>query len=60
MSIVAQRPEDDRRERVHPDLYEWRLALHSNHPAALIGRRPDLYGVYGLADVACDSVLWSA
>lgn len=32
----------------------------AHHPADLIVRRPDLYGVSTFADVVADSVLWAA
>ncbi|WP_395658169.1 hypothetical protein [Nocardioides sp.] len=40
--------------------YEFYPLPRANHPADLMVRRPDLYGVSKLADVAADSVLWSA
>lgn len=37
-----------------------RAAVRAQELAALLERRPDLWGVYGPADLAAESVLWSA
>ena len=48
---------------------EWRAIVSTSdeqpggqpaHPADLMARHPELYGVHGFADVLADSVLWAA
>lgn len=41
-------------------LRERRAAHRAQVLAELLDRRPDLWGVYGPADLAAESVLWSA
>lgn len=58
-TLQRDRTADDQRS-VDPERVEVYRVLRASHPADLIVRRPDLYGVSKLADVAADSVLWSA
>ncbi|MCB8957668.1 MAG: hypothetical protein H6529_14485 [Nocardioides sp.] len=61
MTTVQERRESEQPRRpIDLPRYEPGHALHSHHPADLIVRRPELYGVSKLADVTADSVLWSA
>lgn len=42
------------------ELQRRRATVHAQELAALLERRPDLWGVYRPADLAAESLLWSA
>jgi hypothetical protein len=59
MGTIATTALDDRAADATP-LRQRRMAHRSRELAELLDRRPDLWGVYGPADVAVEFTLWCA
>jgi hypothetical protein len=57
--MTAVQSDEKRVEDLAP-LHQRRAAERAKSLADLMGRRPELLGVYKPADVAAESVLWSA